>query len=157
MRHADWDLIGRLIALRLTAGKLGPEAAHISRLSEEFSQDTNAALTQMNASNYPFCSEADLEYIRNILFHSHFLKEAGRIRDGMIACSATFGRVHLPAGEQPKPDFVAPNGMKLYRNLPAFRLEHWMVLTSQAGESYVVINPYINSQRARSRCITWSR
>src|ERR1035438_4581548 len=130
LRHADGILNWAIDRVAADRGQAQPEAAHISRLSEEFSQDTNAALTQMNASNYPFCSEADLEYIRNILFHSHFLKEAGRIRDGRIACSATFGRVHLPAGEQPKPDFVAPNGMKLYRNLPAFRLEHWMVLTS---------------------------
>ena len=139
--------IGRLIVLRLTADKLGPEATHVSRLDDEFAQDTKTALTQMNASTLPFCSEADLESIRNILFHSHFLKEAGRIRDGRIICSATFGRVQVRAGELPQPDFVAPNGLKLYRNLPAFRLENWLVLTSQAGESYVVVNPYINSQR----------
>jgi sensor c-di-GMP phosphodiesterase-like protein len=142
--------VGREIALRLTARALSRDAARSIAHSVAFSRDAHAVLDAMNASRAPFCSDADLESILGLVYRSHFLKEAGRVRDGKIACSTTFGRMNLPNSEQPKPDFIGADGVKVFQNPPLFRLEHATVTSLQAGDSYVVLNPYINSLAERS-------
>jgi sensor c-di-GMP phosphodiesterase-like protein len=137
--------IGREIALRQTEGRLSLEATAAISASAAFSRDAHTVLDAMNASRAPFCSEADMESILGLVYRSHFLKEAGRIRDGKIACSTTLGREHLPSEEQPEPDYVGADGVKVFKNLPPFRLKNTTVVSLQAGDSYVVLNPYIGS------------
>lgn len=137
--------IGRGIALRQTAGQLSLEATSAIGASAAFSRDAHAVLDAMNASRAPFCSEADMESLLGLVYRSHFLKEAGRMRDGKIACSTTLGREHLPGLAQPKADFVGADGVQVFKNLPPFRLEDATVISLQAGDSYVVLNPYIGS------------
>ena len=142
--------VGREIALRLTARALSHDAARAIADSVAFSRDAHAVLDAMNASRASFCSEADMQSILGLVYHSHFLKEAGRVRDGKIACSTTLGRDHLPAIEQPRPDFIGADGVKVFRDPPLFRLKYASVTSLQAGDSYVVLNPYINSLAERS-------
>jgi len=84
--------IGREIALRLTAGRLSYVAAGAIGESDMLARDAHTALDAMNASRNPDCAESDMVFLRNLLYHSHLLKEIGRIRDNRIACSATLGR-----------------------------------------------------------------
>jgi len=137
--------VGRGIALRQTEGLLSLEATSAIGASAAFSRDAHAVLDAMNASRAPFCSEADMEALLGLVYRSHFLKEAGRMRDGKIACSTTLGREHLPSLDQPKPDFVGADGVKVFKDLPPFRLHNATVISLQAGDSYVVLNPYIGS------------
>ena len=139
--------IGRTIALRLTVRELGHDATGIIGESEMFARDAHAALDTMNASPYPYCSEEDMESLHNLLYHSHFLIEIGRIRDNKIACSTTLGRKHLPSTELPKPDSIGTDGVKVYRDIPFFRLPNVVVIALQMGDSYLVMFPYINSLR----------
>jgi sensor c-di-GMP phosphodiesterase-like protein len=139
--------IGRENTLRLTATGLDHDAARIIGESEVFALDAHAALDAMNASRYPYCSDEDMEFLHSLLYHSHLLKEIGRIRDNKIACSTTLGRKHLPSTELPKPDSIGTDGGKVYLDLPVFRLPNAVVIALQAGDSYVIMFPYINSLR----------
>ena len=137
--------IGREIALRLTAGRLSYVAAGAIGESDMLARDAHTALDAMNASRNPDCAESDMVFLRNLLYHSHLLKEIGRIRDNRIACSATLGREHLPSDELPKPEFIGTDGVKVYKDPPVFRLPDVKVTALQARDSYVVLFPYNDS------------
>jgi sensor c-di-GMP phosphodiesterase-like protein len=139
--------IGREITLRLTAGRLKHAATLALGDSVAYSIDAHSVLDAMNASRGPFCSQEDLDAILKLVYHSHFLKEAGRTRDGKVACSTTLGRLHLPDVPQPKPDFVGADGVKVFEDPPLFRLRGATVTSLQAGDSYVILNPFIYSLR----------
>jgi len=108
--------IGREITLRLTARGLDHDATRAIAESDMYSQDAHGALDAMNASRYPYCSYGDMEFLHNLVYHSIFLKEIGRIRDNRIACSTTLGREHLSSSELPKPESIGRDGVKVYRD-----------------------------------------
>ena len=138
--------IGRAITLRLTASRLSYEATRAIGDSAAFSRDAHAVLDAMNALPVPLCSDKDMASLLELVYHSHYLKEAGRMRDGKIVCSTTLGRP-LSGIEQPRPDYIGADGVKVYINPPRFRLDDIAVTSLQAGDSYVVFNPYIYSLR----------
>jgi sensor c-di-GMP phosphodiesterase-like protein len=140
-------LLGRAIALHLTESRLSYDATRAISDSAEFSRDAHAVLDAMNALPAPLCSDKDMAALLELVYHSHYLKEAGRVRDGKIVCSTTLGRLALSGIEQPRPDYIGADGVKVYINPPQFRLEGIMVTSLQAGDSYVVFNPYIYSLR----------
>ena len=61
------------------------------------SAESRAILATMNSSPYAFCSDAEIEYFRQLIFQSQFLKAAGRMQSGSINCSTTSGRTVLAA------------------------------------------------------------
>jgi sensor c-di-GMP phosphodiesterase-like protein len=143
-------LLGRTIALRLTARGLAPDAAREIAESDLFASDAHAVLDAMKASRYPFCSEEDMGLLRNLLYHSYLLKDVGRIRDNKIACSATLAHEHLPGSELPNPVSIGTDGVKVYRDFPGFRLPNVLIVVLQDGDSYVVLNLRVNNLRESS-------
>jgi sensor c-di-GMP phosphodiesterase-like protein len=139
--------IGREITLRVAANGLARDAARAIAESDMFARDAHAVLDAMNASRYVYCSEEDMELLRGLLYRSYLLKDVGRIRDNRIVCSATLGREHLPGAELPKPASIGTDGVKVHMNLPGLQLPAAYVVTLQAGDSYVVLYPYIDSLR----------
>ncbi len=140
-------LLGRAIALHLTEGRLSYYATRAIGDSSAFSRDAHAVLDAMNALSAPFCSDKDMASLLELVYRSHYLKEAGRVRDGKIVCSTTLGRLPLSGIKQPRPDYIGADGVKVYINPPLFRLDDISVTSLQAGDSYVVFNPYIYSLR----------
>lgn len=78
--------------------------------------------------------------MRTLVFRSGFVNDAGRMRDGGIACSSTLGRVS-GLGKGYEPDFIQPGGVKIYSNLPPFRIPNQTSVSMQQGDAYVVIRP----------------
>jgi sensor c-di-GMP phosphodiesterase-like protein len=142
--------LGRTITLRLTAGRLGHEAARSISESDTYAGDVHGALDAMYVSGYAFCSEQDMELLSQLLYNSQYLKEIGRIRDNKIACSTALSRTSTPNIELPKPDSIGTDGVMAYRNIPLFRLSNIEVVALRAGDSYVVMYPYFESLRERS-------
>jgi sensor c-di-GMP phosphodiesterase-like protein len=138
---------GRQASLRITAEKLDSTANRAIRDSVAFSTDAHRVLDALNASTVADCSEEDLKSIIQILYHSHLLKDAGRFKGDLIACSATLGRVNLPTDPQPKPDVIGADGVRVYRNPPDFQLKGGFVTVLRDGDSFVVLNPFVNSVR----------
>ena len=95
----------------------------------------------MNSSPYAFCSEPEIEYFRQLIFQSRFLKAAGRMQSGRIGCSTTSGRTVL-AEPQFTPAIARRDGTMLYKNLNPFRVDDQDVIAVQLGDSFVVYNPY---------------
>lgn len=135
-------VLGRAIALRMAEAKLLRDATFASEQGDAFSSESRALLATLNASPYPFCSEAEIAWFRKLLFQSKYIRDAGRMRDGTIDCSATMSRADLPL-EQFKPDRSQPDGTLVFGNLPLFRVGNSQGFLLQLGDSYVVYSPHL--------------
>ena len=109
----------------------------------------NASMTEMrrilatlNASPYPRCSHAEMQFARGLVFHSEFVRDAGHMEGGSIVCSAALGSEGLP-GANFRPDIVESDGTRIYRDLQPFRNPAGMSFTFQAGNSFVVRDPRV--------------
>ncbi len=135
-------LMGRALVLRLVEAKLLQDATYISEQGDRFSSESRAMLAALNSSPYPFCSDAEVAYFRKLLFQSRYLRDAGRMRDGVMECSATMSRADLPR-EQFKPNWSQPDGTHVFNNLPPFRIGDLRGFLLQQGDSYVVYDPHL--------------
>ena len=134
-------LLGRAYAIRQAESRLDQYANRILLETIASTSESRAMLATMNGSPYPLCSDAEIEYFRQLIFQSQFLKAAGRMHDGHIECSTTSGRNPL-ANTQYQPVMQRQDGTRIYKNLPAFRVDDQNVVVVQLGESFIVYNPY---------------
>ena len=134
-------LLGHTFALRQAEARLDRFANRILLESVTSSAESRAVLATMNTSPYALCSDTELEYFRQLIFQSQFLKAAGRMRDGRINCSTTSGRTELVEAQY-TPNIARLDGTKIYKNLPPFRVDDQDVILVQMGESFIVYNPY---------------
>lgn len=135
-------LLGRAVTIRITAGKLRQDASRILIKLDTISIEFHAVLAAINASKYPFCSEANVAEIRKLILHSEFLKDAGRVRDGRIECTASLPRQDLPDTHF-KVDLTQEDGTKVFRQLPMYVTGNQSMMASQQGDSFVVFSPYL--------------
>ena len=134
-------LLGHAFALRQTESRLDQFANRVLMETVTSTAESRAMLATLNSSPYAFCSEAEIEYFRQLVFQSQFLKAAGRMRDGQILCSTTSGRNSYPTTSY-SPSIARHDGTRIYRNLPPFRVDDQNVISIQFGDSFIVYNPY---------------
>ena len=134
-------LLGHAVVLRQAETRLDTYANRILLEGITSSAESRAILATMNSSPYAFCSDAEIEYFRQLIFQSQFLKAAGRMQSGSINCSTTSGRTVL-AEPQFIPKIARKDGTKIYKNLAPFRVDDQDVISVQLGDSFVVYNPY---------------
>jgi sensor c-di-GMP phosphodiesterase-like protein len=139
-------LVGCAVALRMAEGSLKAHATQTIREADAASAESRSLLSTMNASQFSFCSDAEVAWFRSLIYHSENLKDAGRMRDGKIECSATLGRLNQPI-QVPAPNFSQQDGTKVYRGLTPFKVDNLSVVSLQLGDSYVVFNPYAQLRR----------
>jgi sensor c-di-GMP phosphodiesterase-like protein len=149
-------LMGRALALKTAEARLLRDVNFVSQQGDAFSSESRAMLATLNASPYPYCSEAEISYFRKLLFQSKYLRDAGRMRNGTLDCSATMSRADLPL-EQFKPDRIQPDGTLVFGNLPPFRVGNSQGFLLQLGDSYVVYAPHLlENQSATSSRIVYT-
>jgi len=134
-------LLGLALTLRHAETRLQPYADRIFNEAETTATEARDELAKINSSPYPACSDQEIVWLHKLVFQSEHLKDAGRILDGKIACSATLDRLVEP-GALIAPEFSLPDGTRLYRDLPAFRIESQTVITIQRGSAYAVYSPF---------------
>lgn len=133
--------LGHAYALRVAESRLDQFANRVLMETVTSAAESRASLATLNSSPYPLCSDAEIEYFRQLIFQSQYLKAAGRMRDGKIQCSTTSGKSGYP-GEKYSPSFARQDGTRIYKNLPPFRVDDQNVISIQLGDSFVVYNPY---------------
>jgi len=140
-------LVGHKYILRQSKDRLDQYANRILLQTITSTSDGRAMLATMNDSPYSYCSDRELEYFRQLIFQSEFLKAAGRMHNGHIACSTTSGRGQL-ASARFVPDMTRRDGTKIYKNLRPFQVDDQEVISVQAGDSFIVYDPYNMAQIA---------
>jgi len=91
-------LLGCVLALPLAENQLKIYMQRVSIQETASISEASNLLDAVSHSAYAPCSEAELGYFRELVFHSDYLKDAGLIRSGKIQCSATVGRPVQPVG-----------------------------------------------------------
>ena len=134
-------VLGRAFSLRQAESRLDQYANQILLEGVTSTAESRAMLSTMNDSPYQFCSDAEVEYFRQLIYQSQFLKAAGRMRNGRIVCSTTTGRNYLEE-TQFTPAIARQDGTRVYQNLPPFRVDDQTVISIQIGDSFAVYNPY---------------
>lgn len=132
--------MARYIAVRTSESRLDRYASRLLLDQESTFAALRKVMAAVDASKYRPCSSADIAYFRTLIFASDYLKDAGRMRDGKIECSAALGRPSQPS-EQSTPDFTLQDGSALYRNLAAYQKNGLATITLQRGGSFVVFTP----------------
>jgi sensor c-di-GMP phosphodiesterase-like protein len=134
-------LLGRALVLWRAEKKLNDYALRVRSEGETASEESRALLAAMNQSPYPYCSEAEIRWMRRLIFQSQYLKDGGHMRAGAIDCSATLGRMS-GTREQFKPAFSRQDGTRVYQDLPPLRIGDHTVVSVELGKSFIVYSPY---------------
>ncbi len=134
-------VLGRALVLRHVENKLGQYALRIRKEAETATAESRALLATLNASSYPYCSDAEIAWMRKLIFQSEYLKDGGHMREGRIDCSADLGR-QVQSGPQFKPDFSRQDGTRVYLNLSPLRIGDRTVVSVQLGDAFIVYSPY---------------
>lgn len=153
-RKRIWIAVAAMLLAALAGGECGfllgraqIEAAAYDRLTQIARQsggpfvslltESSALLAQLNISSYPRCSSAEAAYFRELLFHSEYLRDAGHIRNGRLACSTLFDQEQLSSATF-QPAITRVDGLKIYRNVPPYVWKDNVVFLLQRGDSFVV-------------------
>lgn len=139
--------VGRSLMLAKSEHELEDLASRTMLEADSSSREARVVLAAMNASPYPYCSEAEVEYFRRLILASEYLKEAGRIGNNQIDCSSDLGHPHQHIA-LPRPSFSQPDGLDVYRQFPVFMMGGMTVVALKQGQSYVIISPYLEMHRA---------
>lgn len=138
-------MLGRFIVLRVAKSRLVDQAARSLTAADAYSADVRKALAAMNSSRYPYCSDKELTFFRQILIGSRYLREGGRMTDGRIDCSTTLGREGLPQ-ERFKPFFSGADDFHVYWDLAPFRVAGEASSVMQSGASFVTMASHMRSE-----------
>jgi sensor c-di-GMP phosphodiesterase-like protein len=112
--------------------------------------ESHSLLHTLNTSNYPPCSDAEIAFFRQLMFRAERMRDAGRMADGRLQCSAVFGREGLPKQEF-KPAHSFQDGIRIYVNLPPYTIVDAKVFVRQLGSFYVVEDPHFSVAFDRMR------
>lgn len=119
-------------------------AASAESLVESLVTESHAVLSALNASHLQPCSPAEVAMLRQTIYKARHLRDAGRIHNGQMLCSAFF-----PAGELPQapivPTITTADGFGFYRSVPPYTIDGYVTILLQEGDFYVVEDP--NFQR----------
>ncbi|GAA4330152.1 EAL domain-containing protein [Pigmentiphaga soli] len=117
---------------------LGRYATQLLRLGEEAAAETQRVLREANASPVPFCSDADIARLRALAFRSRYIKGVGRLREGMLACSGTLGRLPAPLA-LPPPSLTGPAGLRIHSGISLAMAPQLQATVIQSGNASVVM------------------
>jgi sensor c-di-GMP phosphodiesterase-like protein len=132
-------LTGRMVILTLAGRRLAEAASRSAQVTDSYSTDARSALSALNSSSLPPCSEAERAFIRQLLFHSIYLKDGGHIRDGRLECSAMQDHSSLPESTF-TPSLIQRDGTAIYQNVPLFHADTMQTILLAQGGSYVILD-----------------
>ncbi|MGB6743072.1 MAG: EAL domain-containing protein [Terracidiphilus sp.] len=142
-------LQGRRAALRGAESALAADAAGVDGYLSSMVDESLDLLNQLNASPYPVCSHQELEYFRHLIYNARNIRDAGRVRDGRLLCSAIYSQ-EIPASSVLAKSHY-PDGTSVYIDRPPYLIPGVHVFLRQKGNAYVVEDPSFSINFARYR------
>ena len=138
---AGW-LVARSITQEKTFEQLSQAAARLTSDSESSRDELRTLLSAIDASPNAFCSDGEIRYLRALIFESEYIRDAGKIRNGRLRCSAALGRI--PAAEPlPNADITFQDGSSLYKSLKPYPNSSTSTQILMLQDAYVVFTPQV--------------
>jgi len=129
--------IGIGTAAKATERRLARYARSLLDYADAYSAEINSTLDKVNASPYPFCSDADIALLRRLVFEGHLVKEIGRMRGDSLYCTSVTGRFEKPFFRS-LPDIVTPSGRSIWLNAPLVTVPGMYADITRSGEASFV-------------------
>lgn len=126
---------GRLFDLNQVDDQL---AGHNSRLLAHAMRVAHESRRLIDAATHTtdLCSPSDVATLRVLLFNATFLRDVGRLRDGMLVCSAAWGVLQTPHALPPAA-FATRNGVRLW--VGAANIMDRRIIGDMAAQNNVVV------------------
>jgi len=140
-------LAGRALLLKQAQGLLDQYAIATIRTTDASSIESRSLLATVNASKFPFCSDAEISWLRMLIFQTAFMQDTGRLRDGKVVCSATLGALPVPVALS-NPGPMQADGTRAAVGTAPYPIKGHKIVSLEAGSSYIVFNPYLEMIRA---------
>ncbi len=134
--------LGRALALQMAGLSLDQYSKLVAVQQDASSKEARDLLGILKKSPYPFCSDSQIAYFRELVFRSEYLKDVGRIRDGKIECSATAGHPVRAIG-QFKGGSLQTDGTIAYSNLVPLEDDTLKRDGLQFGDNFVVFGSHM--------------
>lgn len=142
-------LTARWLLLSAARVRLSAYAAELLRVDEQLAANITDTLSAASRTADQPCSPADFTNLRALLFRSKFLKDIGRLKNGVLYCSAVGGVFPNPIPSDP-PNLITDGGRKVY-------FQHELVVTKgyraqviATDDASVVVSPDVFSEHSRA-------
>ena len=135
-------LLGCALAIPLAENRLKTYMERVAVQDDASLTEARTLLDTLGHSANPACSDTDLSNLRDLVFGSDYLKDAGRVRAGRIECSATAGRPARPIAEF-KAGKAQADGSVIYSNLAPARDQSLRRTGIQRGNVFVVFGSHL--------------
>jgi sensor c-di-GMP phosphodiesterase-like protein len=106
---------------------------------DRYDLEARKVLDAVNASPLPACSAAQVSMMHKLIMQEELSEDAGKMRDGRIACSANLSQSDLPK-TQFELRYVLPDGTRYYRTMPPYKAGSPYTVAIQKGDTYVVVS-----------------
>ena len=128
-------------AIRLQEGRaeLKTYAQRLVEAGDELGVENNQAIDAVTHDNLPFCSEPEIAFMRDYVFHSPHIRDIGRTKGGMLYCSAGVGKLAQPEATS-APD-IATGGLKLNLRAKSLISANTMGFVVEKYGVMLILNP----------------
>lgn len=135
-------LLGCVLAIPFAESHLDKYLVRVTAQEDASVKEAHDLLAALQRSAFAPCSDPELNYFREVVFRSDSLKDAGRMHDGRIECSATAGRPVKALG-QFKAGATLPDGTVAYGNLVPIHDTDLKRSGMQLGSAFVVFGGHL--------------
>jgi sensor c-di-GMP phosphodiesterase-like protein len=135
-------LLGCVVAIPLAENRLETYLDRVAIQDDASRSEARSLLDTLRHSASPACSDAELNTLRELVYRSDYLKDAGRVRGGRVECSATAGRPVRPIGEF-KSGQAQADGTVIFGNLAPTQDQSLRRTGIQRGDVFVVFGSHL--------------
>jgi sensor c-di-GMP phosphodiesterase-like protein len=141
-------LLGYVLAISLAENRLRTYMGRVALQDDASLNEAHSLLDTLQLSAGQACSDTELNNLRELVYRSDYLKDAGQIRGGRIECSATSGRaeqliVAFKGGQ------AQPDGTVIYSDLAPVKDQGLERTAIQRGHAFVVFGSHLPEPGAR--------
>ena len=108
--------IERAIQLKEGRTQLLDYAQRLVHIGDQLGAEDTAAIAAVVHDNLGFCSEQELEFMRDFVFRAPHIRDMGRTKDGRLVCTSGIGRLSEPK-VMPVPN-IASGNVNIYVGIP---------------------------------------
>ncbi len=135
-------LLGSVLAIPLAEIHLKQYIDRVAVQEDASVKEAHDLLGVLQHPPYPPCSDAELGYFRQLVFRADYLRDAGRIHEGRIECSATAGRPSRTIGRF-NAGPVDPHETAAYSNLVPIRDQSLKMAGIQQGGVFALFGSHL--------------
>ena len=126
-------------AIRTGWKDLGRYADRVAKISDQIDVETAGAISAVTHDHLQFCSDPELAFLRNYVFHSQFIRDLGRTEDGLLYCTTGLGRLDPEVTSEP-PDIVS-GGTMIRKRISLVLAQPEMGMVMERDGVSIVLNP----------------